>query len=51
MTVFDALASKGVHATVTAAEVDTCVIQTYLMVGEVLRLRSGRSALPEMLNA
>jgi hypothetical protein len=45
----DALASKGVHATVTAAEVDTCVIQTYLMVGDVLRLRAGRSALPDAL--
>lgn len=41
----NSLASKGVHDTVTAAEVDTCVVQTYLVVGEVLRVVSGQSAL------
>jgi hypothetical protein len=39
----DSLASKGVHATVTADEVDACVIQTYLVVGDVLRIKSGSS--------
>ncbi|MGB3259171.1 MAG: hypothetical protein WBA72_14430 [Ornithinimicrobium sp.] len=38
------LASKGVHSDVTADEVDTCVVQTYLMVGDVLRLVAGRSS-------
>jgi hypothetical protein len=33
------LASKGVHADVTAAEVDQCVVQTYLLAGDLLRLR------------
>lgn len=35
----NALASKGVHADVTAYEVDTCVVQTYLVVADVLRIR------------
>jgi hypothetical protein len=33
------LASKGVHAEVTSYEVDTCVVQTYLVVADVLRIR------------
>jgi hypothetical protein len=33
------LASKGVHANATAYEVDTCVVQTYLVVADVLRIR------------
>lgn len=45
LSALNSLASKGVHDTVTAAEVDTCVIQTYLVVGEVLRVASGQSAL------
>lgn len=35
----NALASKGVHADVTNYEVDTCVVQTYLVVADVLRIR------------
>jgi len=31
-------ANKGVHANVTQAEVDTCVMQTYLLAGEILRV-------------
>jgi hypothetical protein len=31
-------ANKGVHADVAAAEVDTCVMQTYLLAGEILRV-------------
>lgn len=45
LSALNSLASKGVHDTVTAAEVDTCVIQTYLLVGEVLRVAGGQSAL------
>jgi len=33
------LASKGVHDDVEAYEVDTCVVQTYLVVADVLRIR------------
>lgn len=33
------LASKGVHADVTTYEVDTCVVQTYLLVADELRVR------------
>lgn len=43
----DDLASKGVHAKVSAEEVDVCVIQTYLVVGDILRIRSGQSAAPD----
>ena len=32
------LTNKGVHANVTQAEVDTCVMQTYLLAGEILRI-------------
>lgn len=33
-----ALTNKGVHDDVAQAEVDTCVMQTYLLVGEILRI-------------
>jgi hypothetical protein len=32
------MTSKGVHANVTQAEVDTCVMQTYLLADEILRI-------------
>jgi hypothetical protein len=32
------LSSKGVHAEVSAAEVDQCIVQTYLLAGDLLRL-------------
>lgn len=32
------LASKGVHGSTTDAEVDHCIIQTYLLIGDLLRL-------------
>ena len=35
------LASKGVHATVSTYEVDQCVIQTYLAIGDILRIADG----------
>jgi hypothetical protein len=34
----DEMSSKGVHATVTITEVDNCVIQAYLVVGEIMRI-------------
>lgn len=36
--------SKGVHSEVSQAEADQCAIQTYLLVGDLLRLRAGTSA-------
>jgi hypothetical protein len=39
LSALNALASKGVHADVTTYEVDTCVVQTYLVVADVLRIR------------
>lgn len=38
------LSSKGVHAKVTQAEVDLCLIRTYLFVGDLMRLAKGTSA-------
>jgi hypothetical protein len=32
------LTNKGVHDNVSPAEVDTCVMQTYLLAGEILRI-------------
>lgn len=46
----NALASKGVHDKVTAAEVDTCVIQTYLLIGDILRVTQGESALAQIVS-
>ncbi len=40
----NSIASKGVHANVSAVEVDQCVIQTYLTVGDILRIEAGTSA-------
>jgi hypothetical protein len=34
----NALSSKGVHNEVSSAEVDQCIIQTYLVVGDLLRI-------------
>ena len=36
-----ALTNKGVHADVAQAEVDTCVMQTYVLAGEILRVFEG----------
>jgi hypothetical protein len=41
----DALASKGVHDEVTAAEAETCVVWTYLLAADLVRLADGTSAL------
>jgi hypothetical protein len=40
------LANKGVHDDVAQAEVDTCVMQTYLLAGEILRTFEGSSKDP-----
>jgi hypothetical protein len=42
--VLDDLASKGVHVDVTAAEADQCILQTYLLVCDLLRLREPPAA-------
>jgi hypothetical protein len=38
------LASKGVHDEISAQEVDLCIIQTYLLAGEVLTIFDTRAA-------
>jgi hypothetical protein len=35
----DGLASKGVHAKVTEAEADTCVVWTYMLAADIVRHR------------
>lgn len=41
----DGLASKGVHAEVTQAEAETCVVWTYMLAGDIVRIADGTSAL------
>lgn len=41
----DALASKGVHEDVSAAEAETCILWTYLLAGDLVRIADGTSAL------
>lgn len=41
----DSLASKGVHDDVSAAEAETCVVWTYLLAADLIRLADGTSAL------
>jgi hypothetical protein len=38
------LASKGVHTNVSEFEVNQCVIQTYVVIGDILRVRDQTSA-------
>jgi hypothetical protein len=38
------LSNKGVHAQTTIAEVQWCVIQTYLLAGEILQLKNAPAA-------
>jgi hypothetical protein len=40
----NALGSKGVHDAVAPAEVDQCLIQTYLAAGDLLRLAEDRAS-------
>jgi hypothetical protein len=41
----DGLANKGVHAEVTQAEAETCVVWTYMLAGDIVRIADGTSAL------
>lgn len=41
----DGLASKGVHDNVTQAEAETCVVWTYMLAGDIVRIADGTSAL------
>jgi hypothetical protein len=41
----DALAGKGVHADTSLAEARTCVMQTYLLAGDLLSIAVGESTL------
>lgn len=41
----DGLASKGVHDDVTQAEAETCVVWTYMLAGDIVRIADGTSAL------
>ncbi|WP_431233779.1 hypothetical protein ACQ856_03540 [Mycolicibacterium psychrotolerans] len=40
----DGLASKGVHDDVTQAEAETCVVWTYMLAGDIVRIADGTSA-------
>ena len=47
LSAIDGLASKGVHASVTIAEVEVCIVQTYLVIGEIMGIsRDPSGALP-----
>lgn len=39
------LSCKGVHAEISESELNQCVIQTYLLIGDLLRLHDGDSAM------
>ncbi|MBB5854034.1 hypothetical protein ACFQ05_12055 [Amycolatopsis umgeniensis] len=41
----DSLASKGVHDNVSAAEAETCIVWTYLLAADIVRVADGSSAL------
>lgn len=41
----DSLASKGVHDEVNAAEAETCIVWTYLLAADIVRVADGSSAL------
>lgn len=41
----DSLASKGVHGEVTSAEAETCIMWTYMLASDFLRLADGESSL------
>jgi hypothetical protein len=38
LSAIDKLASKGVHASVTMSEVEICIVQTYLVIGEIIEI-------------
>ncbi|MFV8171700.1 hypothetical protein [Mycolicibacterium peregrinum] len=45
LTALDSLASKGVHASPSHSEANTCVLQTYLLAGDILAIAEGTSIL------
>lgn len=45
LTALDSLASKGVHDDVSLAEAETCIVWTYLLAGDILRVADGSSVL------
>ena len=45
------LSCKGVHAEVSEFELNQCVIQTYLLVGDILRLTESDSGIEDAGNA
>jgi hypothetical protein len=45
LSTLDALASKGVHADPSIEEAHTCVLQTYLLAGDLLAIAEGTSLL------
>ncbi len=47
----DSLASKGVHDEVSAAEAETCVVWTYLLAADIVRIADGTSSLLRELSA
>lgn len=47
----DSLASKGVHDEVSAAEAETCIVWTYLLAADIVRIADGSSALLVAENA
>lgn len=44
LTALDGLSGKGVHGTVTANEAETCVVWTYMLAAEIMRIADGTSA-------
>jgi len=50
-TVYYELSCKGVHAEVSEFELNQCVIQTYLLVGDILRLTESDSGIEDAENA
>jgi hypothetical protein len=45
LTSLDSLASKGVHHEVNAAEAEACIVWTYLLAADIVRVADGSSAL------
>ena len=40
----DSLTSKGIHDNMSAAEAETCIVWTYLLAADIVRLADGTSA-------
>lgn len=44
LTTLDSLASKGVHADVSPSEAEACIVWTYLLAADIIRLADGSSS-------